>query len=153
MHSDDDSAEASVTEIDGVAVATLAQEALHVDIGELRRLLDEHRAATVIGVVPPGMSSVARYDACARAVEQFADSDIDAACAVVAVTDAIKRVRNGLVVETVARDALVWARPPVFVKRSDIEHALIQAVDGTTTRSLLPDPPATLRALAPSDLN
>jgi len=151
VHSDDDSAEASVTEIDGVAVATLAQEALHVDIGELRRLLDEHRAATVIGVVPPGMSSVARYDACARAVEQFADSDIDAACAVVAVTDAIKRVRNGLVVETVARDALRWARPPAFVKRSGIEHALIATVNGATTMSLVPRSPVTLHVLAPAD--
>ena len=148
MHSDDDSPEASVTDIDGVVVATVAQDDLRVDIGRLRRLLDERRAATVIGVVPAAMSAPARQSACTRAVELLADTDVDAICVVAPVTDAIKRVRDGIVVATVARDELRWARPPAFVRRSVIEQALNKTGHEAATMSLLPDPPDTLRILA-----
>ena len=149
MHSDDDSAEANVTEIeiDGVVIATIAQNALHVDIGRLRRLLDEHRSATVVGVVPPAMSPAARHSACTCSVALLADTGVDAVCVVAPVTDAIKRVRNGIVVETVARDDLRWARPPAFAHRSVIEQALNKTGDMATTISLLPDPPDTLSVL------
>ena len=149
MHSDDDSAEASVTDVDGVVVATVAQDELRVDSGRLRRLLDEHRAATVIGVVPAAMPLAARQSACRRAVELLSDveADVGAVCVVAAVTDAIKRVSNGIVVETVARDSLRWVRAPAFVERSVVEHVLATAGDGATTMSLLPAPPVTLSVL------
>jgi hypothetical protein len=154
VHSDDDSADVSVLEIDGVVIATVAQETLDVDNGRLRRLLDEHRAATVIGLVPPAMSLSARRAACSRAVELLISGvDVDAVCAVVAVTDAIKRVSNGIVVETVARDDLRWARAPAFVKRSVVERVLTTASTDAATISLLPTPPATVVVLRPSKQN
>ncbi len=110
-----------------VQPADAPSDGVWVDVDEARFALDEHPGAALVVV----LAVEGRVNDVLCRVEDDWRVDTDLVADAVPVTDAVKRVHDGVVVETVDRASLRRLRAPAVARREFVESAIEAAVAAT----------------------
>ncbi len=127
----------------------------------VRAALAQVPAAATIVVVHDAARPLASR-AALRAVVDAVRAGADGAIPVVAVSDTLKRARDGLVVETLDRDEIVAVQTPQAFRADQLRRAHADARDATDDAALVeavgarvvtvPGDPANIKVTSPGDL-